>query len=122
MDILIHSDGTYELYHHGVKGMKWGVRRYQNPDGSLKKGHKKRYGEPPAGVRKQRAKQKVETGKKFADNFDKHKTLKVIKTTAAVASGAFWLTSAIATGNVAMTANRMAALTSIVSAIPHDHK
>lgn len=24
-----------ELYHHGIKGMHWGIRRFQNPDGSL---------------------------------------------------------------------------------------
>ena len=33
-----------ELYHHGIKGQRWGVRRYQNEDGTL----------TPAGVRHQR--------------------------------------------------------------------
>jgi len=31
-----------ELYHHGIKGQKWGVRRFQNPDGSLTEEGKKR--------------------------------------------------------------------------------
>lgn len=34
----------YELYHYGVKGMKWGVRRYHNKDGSLTPAGKKRIG------------------------------------------------------------------------------
>lgn len=33
-----------ELYHHGVKGQKWGIRRYQNKNGSLTDAGKKRYG------------------------------------------------------------------------------
>ena len=31
------------LMHHGIKGQKWGIRRYQNPDGSLTEAGKKRY-------------------------------------------------------------------------------
>lgn len=33
-----------EFYHHGIKGMKWGVRRFQNKDGSLTDAGKKRRG------------------------------------------------------------------------------
>lgn len=51
---------NYELWHWGVKGMRWGVRRYQNKDGSLTPQGKKRYGEnsdsnPEETVEEQRA-------------------------------------------------------------------
>ena len=38
-----------ELYHHGIKGQKWGVRRFQNKDGSLTPAGRRRYDEPNVG-------------------------------------------------------------------------
>lgn len=38
------QNGT-ELYHHGILGQRWGVRRFQNPDGTRTAAGKKRYSE-----------------------------------------------------------------------------
>lgn len=50
---ILASNGSFisqnELYHHGIKGMKWGVRRFQNEDGSLTNAGKKRYGDESTG-------------------------------------------------------------------------
>ena len=51
---ILTSDG--ELYHWGIKGMKWGVRRYQNKDGRLTAAGKKRRTKEEKAADKQLAK------------------------------------------------------------------
>lgn len=43
-----------ELYHHGVKGMKWGVRRYVNSDGSLTQEGRAHYQKNSTSIRKRK--------------------------------------------------------------------
>ena len=66
-----------ELLHTGVKGMKWGVRRYQNKDGSLTPLGKKRYAKELAKLEaeKKRIHQQELTAKKLKKLEDMRKDL-----------------------------------------------
>lgn len=52
MEYFVYKDEN-ELTHWGVRGMRWGVRRYQNKDGTLTKAGKKRYNDELAAVKKE---------------------------------------------------------------------
>ena len=61
---LAGEEYSSELYHYGIKGQKWGVRRFQNEDGSLTNAGKVRYSNDSSLDKKGARKAKREAARK----------------------------------------------------------
>lgn len=84
------------IAHHGIKGQRWGVRRYQNENGSLTSMGKKRQAKQEAKAKKAFTKAKE---KYKAVTADKRKTVvKKIGMASGVILGTAGLTAAVAVG------------------------
>ena len=59
------------IAHHGIKGQKWGVRRYQNEDGSYKPGAEGRYYDKSEERQAKREARKAERERKRNERIDK---------------------------------------------------
>ena len=62
------NDYTETLYHHGIPGQKWGLRRFQNEDGSLTAAGREHYGYGPKRQKYEAQKMIYKSAKKDARN------------------------------------------------------
>lgn len=70
-----------ELTHWGIKGMRWGIRRYQNKDGTLTTAGKKRYAKEMAKLKEEErvAKNQQRTKAKLDKLEEKRREIEAIK-------------------------------------------
>lgn len=70
---LVHMEtcDIEEIYHHGIKGQRWGVRRFQNEDGTLTAEGRARYGIDENGKMSNRLSKAADTNRKDASDLRK---------------------------------------------------
>jgi hypothetical protein len=56
-----------DIYHHGIKGQRWGIRRFQNPDGTLTEEGKRRYSQNPGYIYRDKYGNLTDYGRKVGD-------------------------------------------------------
>ena len=96
---------TNELYHWGIKGMKWGVRRYQNKDGTLTPAGKRRQAKQEYDAEVKAAKAKYKSAQRDADGSDSERAKRIAKKVAVAAI----MTATVATAAAIYAKNPKAA-------------
>lgn len=94
--------GSYELYHSGIKGMKWGIRRFQNEDGSLTEAGRERYAKLAGKIEKQQ--RKIDKWQAKVDKNSKRylraEKMKLKATKLRARAGNPWISSQLRTDNL----------------------
>lgn len=84
------------LEHHGVKDQKWGIRRYQNPDGTLTELGKQRLRKDSRKLERlqNRTEKRLSKQEKYADKFNKKNSHRIFRKESAIKKSAEKLSAA----------------------------
>ena len=117
------------IAHHGIKGQKWGVRRYQKKDGTYTEKGKKRLSNKRSDTDTSKSKKKVGTktkqavintakkGKLFFDRKFSKKALNDISTASKIASGSLLVASLVTTVALGPTAIPISTVASAIGGV-----
>ena len=109
-----------ELYHYGVLGMRWGVRRSKNSSKVTKTTSKnKRQTSSKKKIKLQVTKSRNSylSTKRFLETKFNEKSIEFARDMTAYASGALWIASAFIPGPTGVIANRAAALSQLATTV-----
>ena len=115
-EYIVTSSG--ELYHAGVKGMKWGVRKDDNKTSGPHKGASRKQSQKTKKKSGSNTAAKVKKGEQYTNKISGKKVATIVSSTAAVVSGALWAASVFmpgAAGSITVVRGLLSAGTAAMS-------